>query len=242
MRAIVLVLAVVAAILAPSAAAAQSQGANDYCASSPRATLLLFDRTTPFDDNERDAARIHVGAVVDGLLPRERIVVATIERHYSVSRQVFDACLPGCPPGAALWCSGVRADREARGFRARLFAAIRPLLAPAPEQRNSDVTGTIARQSRGRRFDRVVIYSDMLENSEALPWTQFRDGDNAALMQTARAYGLVARLPGAGVEIVGFGRSHDPGRAPLPAAVDQKIRRFWTAYFSAAGAAAPAFE
>lgn len=243
MRSILFALAGLTAVLAPYPATAQNR-ATDYCASSPRATLILFDRTTPFDDAEREAARLHVGALIDGLLPRERVVIATIEHHYSVSRQVFDRCLPACLPrrGALDPCSPLRADREARGFRARLFAEIRPLLAPAVEQRYSDITGTLVRHSRGRRFHRLVLYSDVLENSQALPWQRFRDDDDAALLQTATSYDLIARLPGASVAIVGFGRSHNPGRPPLGAALDQKIRRFWAAYFRAGGAQAPTFE
>lgn len=244
MRPTRLLLTIASLLLGSQVAYAQGHGATDYCVSSPRATLVLFDRTTPFDDIEREAARVHVGAIVDGLQPRERVVVATIEHHYSVSRQSFNGCLPACLPRRRPLdpCSPLRADREARGFRERLFAAIRPLLAPAPEQRYSDITGTLARQSRTRRFDRIVLYSDMLENSQALPWPHVRDGDEATLMEAANAYDLVARLPGARVEIVGFGRSHDPGRPPLAAPVDRRIRRFWQTYFRAAGAHSPEFE
>jgi hypothetical protein len=55
----------------------------------------------------------------------------------------------------------------------------------------------------------------------------------------------LSRLPavdGATVRIVGFGRLHDPGRPPLAADMDARIRTFWSDLFKAGGATSVTFE
>lgn len=233
-----------ALLLAPGAALAQH--GPDYCAHSPRATLILFDRTTPPDEGDVAAIRASVGALVDGLQGGERVVLVTIESHYSLSRELFQGCMPACPPSNGPFgeCSALRAQRDARAFRGALFNAIHPMLGAGPPQRNSDITGTIARQARrgARPFSRVVLFSDMLENSQALPWRTFRDTDNAQLLQIAQRYQLIPSLRGASIAIAGFGRAHDPDRHALTAELDNKVRAFWSLYFQAAGAHEPSYE
>ncbi|MBU2270396.1 MAG: hypothetical protein KKE52_03760, partial [Alphaproteobacteria bacterium] len=38
------------------------------------------------------------------------------------------------------------------------------------------------------------------------------------------------------VRIVGFGRSHNPGRPPLDPELDARLREFWAEYFREGGA------
>ncbi|HVY85172.1 MAG TPA: hypothetical protein VG943_08565 [Caulobacterales bacterium] len=243
---LVLLLATLLAALGVFALGARAQEpVGRYCAANAPSTLLLIDRTTPYDDADRAAIRETMSGVVEHLGDSERLVVATIENHYSVSRDVFDACNPGCLDRSLFTnCSELRANAERPEFRRRLFLAVQPLTRNTSELPNSDITGTIARQTqrRGRAFTRVVIYSDMLENSQALPWPTFRDQPIAQLMAVVRQYNLIPNVRGATVTISGFGRLHDPGRPPLAAAIDFKVRAFWAQYFSAGGARATQFD
>lgn len=224
----------------------------DYCRYGSRSSLLLIDRTTPYDANDRQILLESVGAVVDHLQLGERLVVATISAHYSESQSVISACRPGCPDAngplgdLAGNCSSVLALRDARRFRAQLITALGPVMDNSRDEPFSDITGTIAQATQhpsgGRPFAAVFIFSDMLENSQALPWRQFRDMDAQSALAVVRQYGLTPAVRGAQVRIAGFGRLNDPARSPLPADLDQRVRQFWEAYFAAGGSQPASFE
>jgi hypothetical protein len=235
------------------AGAANAQGhRNEYCQYGSRSSLFLVDRTTPYDATDRRVVIDSIGAVVEGLGPGDRIVVATIGSHYSQSERVIDECKPGCPPargplGAILTtCRSMVAMQDNQSFRARLRSRIRPLTQSAAEASNSDITGTIAQWTQhppgNRRFSNVYVFSDMLENSQAMPWRDFRVMTPDAAIDIVQRYHLTPAVQNADVRIVGFGRLHDPGRPPLPADLDLRLRSFWRGYFSGGGAREISFE
>lgn len=239
-------------VLASLSGVANAQGRNEYCQYGSRSSLFLVDRTTPYDETDRRVIIDSIGAVVEGLGAGDRIVVATIGPHYSQSERVIDECKPGCPPARGpldailTRCRSMVAMQDNQGFRARLRARIRPLTQSTVEAPNSDITGTIAQWSQhppgNRRFTNVYIFSDMLENSQAIPWRDFRSMSAEAMMSAVQRYRLVPAVRDAEVRIVGFGRLHDPGRPPLPADLDLRLRSFWRGYFSAGGAREVSFE
>ncbi|MES1200177.1 MAG: hypothetical protein ABUS57_01860 [Pseudomonadota bacterium] len=245
-------IAIAAAVaLAASASCAAAQTRVDYCQYGSQSSLLLLDRTTPYDANDQRAVLDSVAAIADRLQTGERFVVATIGAHYSTSVRAFNECVPGCPP-AKDWggimdaCRPMIARHDRQQFRARLVGAIRPLLINSTDTPTSDITGTIAQSTQhppsGRTFARVYIYSDMLENSLALPWHEFRQMSAEQSMSVVRSFGLLPDTPHAQITIAGYGRLNDPARSPLPPLLDQALRRFWTEYFEAGGASAPSFE
>ncbi len=237
------------ALLEPDA---HAERGVDYCAFGQQSSLFLIDRTTPYDETDRRVVIDSIGSVVEGLGPGDRITVATIGAHYSTSERVIDECKPGCPANAGPLgnffggCRTVIAMRDDQNFRTRLVRSIRPLTVTQQEAANSDITGTIAQWTRrppsGRPYTRVYVFSDMLENSQALPWRTFRDIAPAEALSIAQRYGLTPSVAGAEVRIVGFGRLHDPGRPPLSADLDLRLRTFWIDYFNAGRAHSVAFE
>ena len=245
-------LAATAALLLGLAGAAHAQARNEYCQYGTRSSLFLVDRTTPYDETDRRVIIDSISAVVENLGIGDRIVVATIGRHYSQSERVIDECKPGCPPtrgplGAILTsCRSMVAMQDNQAFRGRLRARIRPLTTSTAEAPNSDITGTIAQWTQhppgNRRFTNVYVFSDMLENSQAIPWRDFRVMEPPAAMAVVQRYNLLPSVRGANVRIVGFGRLHDPGRPPLPADLDLRLRSFWRDYFRAGGAGETTFE
>jgi hypothetical protein len=136
--------------------------------------------------------------------------------------------------------------RDERMFRARLIHASRPLMNNVVDDRASDITGTIAQTTRDppghRPFTGLFIFSDMLENSQALPWRTFESQNAADSMAVVRQYQLLPTVRAADVRIVGFGRLHNVTRTPLRADLDQRIRGFWADYFATGGARDVSFE
>jgi len=238
--------------VAAVSACSSGEARTDYCAYGDESTLLVIDRTTPYDETDRRVLLESAGATIDRLGVGDRVVVVTIGSHYSMSNNVFSGCRPGCPEATsplgdlAGSCSAVIARRDERDFRARLIAALRPLMSNVQDDSGSDITGTLAQVTRrppeGRSYAAISIYSDMLENSQPLPWRTFAGQSEDASLAIARQFELIPNVNGATVRIVGFGRLHDAQRSPLPPEMDQRIRRFWQGYFRAGGAGDVSFE
>jgi len=238
-----LTLALVAVACSPEAQA--QRGGNDYCSFGQHSTLFLIDRTTAYDANDERILMRSASTVVQELGIGDRIVVATIAGHYSSSEVVFNECNPGCPPSRDD-CRPVAARRDRLMFQQRLVTALRPLTRNTGSADNSDITGTLSQLTRRpparRAFTNVLLYSDMLENSQALPWSSFRSQTPEQSMSVIQQFNLGSSVEGAEVLIVGFGRSHDPGRPPLSADMDLRVRTFWQNYFAAGGASQVHFE
>lgn len=235
--------------LAPISAA---HATRNYCGFGRQSSLFLIDRTTRYSADDQDVIVESLSAIVEDLGPGDRIRVATIGQHYSASRTVFDECRPGCPitnnplGDLATGCASLVATSDRRGFMRRLRGAVAPLLRTAEDAPHSDITGTLAQATRfpsgGRAYAHVFIYSDMLENSQALPWTSFRDMAPAQALAVVNRYNLAPQVTQADVRIVGFGRLHDAARSPLPAELDFQLREFWRGYFGLGHARSVSFE
>ena len=239
-----------AACMAALTACSPNEGAGggsfDYCDVGEATSLFLIDRTTQADPTDKSVMMESLATVVDGLGSGDRIVVATIGPHYTNTERLVNACKPGCPENQGAMdymlgqCSAMQAKADERVFMQQLVRALDPVTHQAEEAATSDIVRTIAQWTHnppgGRTYATVYIFSDMLENSQVLPWRTFKAQDPDASLATVRDYQLVPDLPGADVRIVGFGRSHDPGRPPLEPDVDLRVRTFWTEYFAEGGA------
>ena len=223
-----------------------------YCGYGRQSSLFLIDRTTRYSNDDQSVIVESLSAIVEDLGPGDRIRVATIGQHYSASRTVFDECRPGCPVtdnvlgDLATGCASLIATSDRRVFMRRLRGAVTPLLRTAEDAPRSDITGTLAQATRfpsgGRAYAHVFIYSDMLENSQALPWTAFRDMPSDQALGVVRHFNLAPLVANANIRIVGFGRLHDSARSPLPAELDFRLRAFWQGYFALGRARSVSFE
>jgi hypothetical protein len=235
----------------PGAGGASNSKAK-YCEIGDQSSLFLVDRTTQYDDTDQRVIIESIGAVIDGLGVGDRIVLATIGSHYSQSASLANDCKPGCPQNQGPLdsmvggCSAMIAQADLRGFKTDLVKSLGPLTTTAEEAKNSDIAGTIAQWTQappgGRPFTSIYVFSDMLENSQGLPWSQFKAMAPDKAMELVERFKLTPSAKGAAVRIVGFGRLHDPGRPPLPAELDARLRTFWTTYFQAGGATSVSFE
>lgn len=222
-----------------------------YCEYGKNAALFLVDRTTQYDETDQRVMIESIGSVIDSLDTGDRFVLATIDSHYTGSQPLANECKPGCPAQGALeavtgGCSGMIAQADLRTFKTQLAEGVRPLATTNEEAKNSDIAGTVAQWTQsppaGKSFNQVYIFSDMLENSQALPWAKFKTIEPADAITRMTELNRLPSVEGATVRIVGFGRLHDPGRPPLAADQDARFRTFWSDYFKAGGATSVTFE
>ncbi|MFN3610002.1 MAG: hypothetical protein ACK4Y9_13145 [Hyphomonas sp.] len=217
---------------------------DDYCALSDRSTLFLIDRTTTFDASDQTLLMESVGSVVDRLDTGDRIIIATISDHYSKTRRLANACKPGCPAAGGVVdeimgsCSTMKAKQDQQQFMASLAASLREVINTAEDARGSDIIRTIGHwtgSASAEPYTSIVVYSDMLENSDMIAWSKFSALPEDELMSVVAEHGAGAKTPGTDIRLIGYGRLHDEARSPLPAALDAKLRSFWTRYFFEGG-------
>ncbi len=219
--------------------------ADDYCTLSDRSTLLLIDRTTTFDAADQARLMESLGRVVDGLDTGDRIIIATISDHYSNTRRLANACKPGCPAAGVMdqiagSCSTMKARQDQQQFAVNLAGSLREIMDTADDASGSDIIRTLAHWTEAtgtaKPYTSIVIHSDMLENSEMIAWSRFAPLPEEDLFNIVAEHDAGIRARGAAVRIIGYGRLHDAARSPLPAALDLKLRSFWSRYFLEGGA------
>lgn len=217
---------------------------EDYCSLSERSTLFLIDRTTTFDSGDQTLLMESLGGVVDRLETGDRIIIATISDHYSRTRQLANACKPGCPEASGVMdeiigsCSTMKARQDQQQFMGSLAASLREVINTAEDAGGSDIIRTIGHwtgSAAAEPYTNIVVYSDMLENSDMIGWSQFSSLPEDELMSIVAGHGAAARTPGSNIRVIGYGRLHDAARSPLPAALDARLRSFWNRYFNEGG-------
>lgn len=218
--------------------------ADDYCALSDRSTLFLIDRTTTFDDADQTRLLESLGGVVDHLETGDRIIIATISDHYSKTQRLVNACKPGCPAATGVVgeimgsCSTMKAKQDQQAFTVSLATSLREIIITAEDAGGSDIIRTLGHwtgSASAEPYTNIVVYSDMLENSDMIAWSKFASLPEDELMGIVTDHGAAARTPGTQVRVIGYGRLHDKDRSPLPAELDAKLRGFWNRYFAEGG-------
>lgn len=224
---------------------ATSAAPQDYCQYGDRTTLIFIDRTTQYDDLDKELFVRGFERIVSTFRAGDRVSVNTIAGDYSQSERVFDRCVPGCPDSGVLsWvfstCRSMVARADFSRFRVELASSIRRMLDELRSYERSDIIRTVARVTQtasgaqvdtedARRVRTVFIFSDLLENSSDLPWPKIIRTPPRDLMERLRRDDLLPRLDGARVSAFGIGRNHDRARSPLGAANEKRLRDFWAA-------------
>ncbi len=132
-RLLLLALAVCAAC-SPGPQTSVKNTQEGYCSIGRQSSLFLIDQTTEYDDSDRAALLESIGAVVDGLGIGDRVVLATINAHYSQSTSLANKCKPGCPEvkdvlnSMLAECSPMRAQADLAEFKAGLVRGIGPVV------------------------------------------------------------------------------------------------------------------
>jgi hypothetical protein len=233
-----LLLLAVAGLVRPAAA-------TDYCAPEAANVVFYLDVTTPYDELDKQALVSGFGRVFETLKGGERLSIRTIEDSFPRSARVLEACVPWCPDNGILGdlfskCTEGAAINDNKALRRDIVAALAARLNAASELPHSEIVRTIAlsapEEYRADRTNRIVIFSDMIENSEYLPGRTFFSTADGALIEKIAADRLIPDLFGAEVRVFGVGRTGTEGREPLSQQQLGKLVGFWTTFFAAAGA------
>ena len=247
-RDLALRLAATALLLAALAGARPAAAAEtDYCALGSATSLLLVDRSTRYDEVDRDILVRTVDSFFRQQEPGERLVVAAAGGAYTELKLVFDACRPGCPEAGLFGrltsaCRPVLARADFQAFEAEFLARLVALLKQPEEAAASDLFRSVAEATRLVEANRyapvrqLLMFSDLLEASSLLPGQAIRRMPAAEVLQRLAEARVEARLPRAEVRVIGFGRSDAPGRPPLPQDIRRRVQASWESWFRAGGA------
>lgn len=239
-------LATVACITLISAALPKTASASpDYCQYGEGTVLFLVDRTTQYDQYDMEVLVAALDPIITGLATGDRLVVQTIAGDFTETERVFDQCVPGCPEGGGIgsWltgsCSAMIAKKQGLQFKATLAKKLVTMLKELRSYEHSDIARTVAEVTRtygGDDLKRLILFSDMLENSRMLPFSRFSRGDAGRMVEFMNEKGLVPNVGDAEVDVFGFGRSHNDDRKPLPRDMELRIAQIWKKTFQAGGA------
>jgi hypothetical protein len=238
-------LAVIVGGLSSSAYAAQ-----DYCRYGHETAVLLVDRTTQFDAVDRSVFLDALSSLIDQLGPGDRLAAFTMTGAYTESTKLFDQCKPGCPDVGFLAslmssCSATLARSERMGFTRSLAIILADLLRNPEQNPQSDLFRTIAevtndlatRTGGAQPLRNVVIFSDLLENSDVLPERELRSMPVDRVLALLKASEIEPDVVRATIQVYGFGRDDSPRRRPLPQSQRQRVSEIWERWFKAGGAA-----
>lgn len=235
-------LAVISTIFMSSAEAA---GKQDYCKQGGDTVALLIDRTTAYDEQDFNVLVQGLEAMFDKLNIGDRLVVHTIQEDYTQSEKVFESCVPGCKEGGGLgdWvagtCRAMQAKQDNRKFRIDLAVKLKGMLQDIRTYPQSDILRTVqevARAYANKDLKRMVMFTDLLENSDVLSYQGLASMDPSKAGPFLRDNDLVPKLSGVNVDVFGFGRGHDDKRKALAKPVEKNVRTFWKTFFQEGGA------
>jgi hypothetical protein len=219
---------------------------DKYCSPSATNVVLYLDVTTPYDEIDRASLVGGVEKIFARLGDGDRLSIRTIEDAFPNSRRLVDACMPFCKSEGFFsdllsdCTEGVVID-DRRRLQRDIVAEITKVASSSVELKTSEIIRTLAMSSaeeyRDGQANAFFIFSDMIENSEYLPSSQFLSLKNSQILSNLAKDRLVPDLHGAAVAIFGVGRKGNPqARDALEQQKIDKITDFWDGFFSLAGA------
>ncbi len=226
------------------AGAAVAGATSKYCSKTADNVVVYVDRTTPYDDIDKNDLIDGVSRLFETLKGGERFTMRTIADSFAASATLLDECVPVCAAGGIFGdlfsgCTEGVMINDKKHLRDRIVRQLETLLANFVELPNSEIVRTIGLSAAGElrpgQPSRFYLFTDLIENSQYLPGKEFFTQKNDALLKRVAADGLVPNLQGAPVRIFGVGRGGNPGdRHPLDQALLKKLLDFWQRYFEAA--------
>jgi hypothetical protein len=240
--------ALVAGVLLVAYGSAHATSVVDYCLVGERTSVFIVDRTTKFDKTDEQILISQVETFYGDQTPGERVVVVAVSGAYTEMRIVFNECRPGCPEANFIGrlmasCRPVLARGDLLAFERRFITAVRELLRNQEEAPASDLFRAVAESTRMmeantyRPLRQVLLYSDLLESSSLFPGQTIRRAVPEVALRRLSTERVEAKLQGARVRVVGFGRDDAPNRAPLPQEVRRRVEDIWRQWLRAGGAA-----
>ena len=218
-----------------------SQNMN-FCTFSKETTLVLIDRTFSYDEKDKELLIDGIQKWFNNFLKvGDRVIIHTIAGSRSDSVKIFDGCRPGCSKSS--WFSTCNSGRIKRillpKFNSLFKKAIKSLLSKAEEHPRSAIIETLGRttsQYNSDNLTKVIIYSDLLENSDFLNWKDLHeDVIDKKIKQIIKHPSLIPKIKGISVNIFGVGRDDSRERNSLYFKKREIIINFWSKFFKAFG-------
>jgi len=219
----------------------------DYCKMlNAKVVLFLVDRTDPYDDIDREIISSAADKILRQIEPGDRLVIHTITDDFATSQKLFDECDPGCPEAGFLdelmgTCKEAIVRRDAVSFREEYARAFLPIVRDPEDHKGSAIIATLSTLSRQYSdvgISRVIVFSDLVENSNLGNFLKMSKAQFEQLRATIKKLGMIARLDGAAVKVFGFGRTQGANRKGLTPEINSRMEAFWRAYFIDSGASA----
>lgn len=218
---------------------------QDYCSQGEgRTVLFLIDRTSVFDEQDKQSFANGVDVLFKQLQTGERLIIHTLTEDFSDSKKIFDACRPGCDEqglvsGLFSQCRASRAKVDERKYVRDVLISVKPMISTQEKYPNSEIIETVAfmmQEYEQHKPARLVIFSDMIEHSRLAKFGYLKENNIQPLLEKLDRLGLIRPMQGVVVEVLGFGRDHSVQRHGLKAELKRNIEQFWQAYFKRARA------
>jgi hypothetical protein len=218
---------------------------QNYCTQGDEtAVLFLIDRTSAFDEQDKQIFANGVKSLFGKLEVGDRLIIHTLTQDFSESKKIFDACLPGCREqgmmsGLFSQCRASVAKADERKYMRDILTSVKPMISKKEDYPSSEIIETIsfmAQEYERHKPSRLVIFSDMIEHSRLARFGQLKESKIPALLDKLDDLGLIRSMQGVDVDVFGFGRDHSSKRQGLTAEKKRDIERFWQSYFERAGA------
>jgi hypothetical protein len=202
-------------------------------AAAPRQLIVGIDLSASQSDGRREAARKALDLVIDELQYGDRIVLLQVHQRGAAE------------DGAQRWAETVPVPRDGREptslDRERLDAVKQAARSVAETMFAHDAAGRLPTtdilatlhiaaeymRDGGSRPATLVLLSDMLQSAHGIEMSRPGGTPGASWIEQQQASGVVPRLEGACVAVVGADATSPNGIA---------VRDFWQQYFEAAGA------
>jgi hypothetical protein len=219
---------------------------QDYCAEGDgTAILFLIDRTSSFDEQDKQTFAEGIDALFRQLVTGDRLVIHTLTSDFADSKKIFDGCRPGCREqglmsGLFSQCRSSVAKIDERRYLREMLTSVKPMIADEENYPRSEIIETIAfiiQEYELLKPGRLVIFSDMIEHSRLASFAYLEKEKIPTLLDKLDRLGLIKPMDGMEVDIFGFGRNHTSARKGLNARQKRNIEDFWRAYFERARAA-----
>lgn len=217
---------------------------QDYCSQGEGRTILfLIDRTSAFDEQDKESFANGVDVLFKQLQTGERLIIHTLTEDFSDSKKIFDACRPGCVEqgmvsGLFSQCRASRAKVDERQYMREILTSVKPMINTQEKYPNSEIIETIAfmmQEYEQHKPDRLIIFSDMIEHSRLAKFGHLKERNIQVLLDKLDKLDLIKPMQGVDVEVFGFGRDHSARRHGLKAELKRNIEEFWQVYFKRAG-------
>ncbi len=205
-------------------------GIDESCISSgeyERVLYFLVDRSDECEDT--DGFEKTFRALSEMVQGGERLLIGVSTGKASDTRLLMDMARPK----KSIWVSNLKLRASEKKFTDCIEQVKKSLLSYKESYKHSALMETLGfvskalAQSHGKP-KRVVLYSDMMQNSESLSFYSSGTLEAAPLLKKVKSEELLWEFPEVDVYVAGTGMTISDKKA-------RKLEKFWKSYFEEAG-------